>query len=439
MILLKLAFRNIHLNFKHSLAAVIAVASGIIGLCIFQGYIDDISRLHHQSFSNLQMYGDIIIEHKLLRSPKGKSNPLKYGLDQEYQKKIEQFFSENPRYKKTLVPFLHINGMITNGRENTIFDGQGYNINEGQDMREKSWEWDTMYGIPLHKNQDPNSIVIGYNLSRLLNCKEDKSENFYDHSGGFTPIERPFHCNNTNVQLTVTTEGEQVNAQDFIISGMVNANYKEIDNKFIQISLKNAQSLMNTNKISYYTLKLKSELEQKSFLINFAHFSKSNNLNLLATPWLEHPVGEICLKTMEFLIIFRNFIVTVILFIAALSIFNTMVKIVKERTREIGTLRSIGFSRANTIKIFILESAFLSFIGSFCGIAVSLVTSEIINHLNIPYKAGVLTLPVIFKIEESFTLYIISSCLLLTITIFTTYIAVYKTVHKKIIENLSHV
>ena len=46
---------------------------------------------------------------------------------------------------------------------------------------------------------------------------------------------------------------------------------------------------------------------------------------------------------------------------------NTMYALVSARTREIGTLRALGFSRAAILVSFMIESAFLALIGGLLG------------------------------------------------------------------------
>jgi putative ABC transport system permease protein len=48
---------------------------------------------------------------------------------------------------------------------------------------------------------------------------------------------------------------------------------------------------------------------------------------------------------------------------AVFGAMNTMYAIVSARTREIGTLRALGFSRRSILTSFVIESVILAFIG----------------------------------------------------------------------------
>ena len=51
---------------------------------------------------------------------------------------------------------------------------------------------------------------------------------------------------------------------------------------------------------------------------------------------------------------------------------NTMYAIVSARTREIGTLRALGFSRTSILISFVIESALLALVGGLLGCLLAL-------------------------------------------------------------------
>ena len=71
-----------------------------------------------------------------------------------------------------------------------------------------------------------------------------------------------------------------------------------------------------------------------------------------------------------------------------MSVLMTMMKAVSERTREIGTLRSLGFLRRHVLALFMLEAALLAMLASAVGVILTLGATLAINHLGITYKGG---------------------------------------------------
>ena len=58
------------------------------------------------------------------------------------------------------------------------------------------------------------------------------------------------------------------------------------------------------------------------------------------------------------------FIFTIVLVIVVMSVVNTMSMTVMERTREIGTMRALGFKRAGVKLLFSIEGMLLGFSGA---------------------------------------------------------------------------
>ena len=69
------------------------------------------------------------------------------------------------------------------------------------------------------------------------------------------------------------------------------------------------------------------------------------------------------------------------LLVAAIGIANTMMMAIYERTKEIGVMKVIGCSLKNIRQLFLLEAAFIGFIGGIAGNVLSIVISAVINVL----------------------------------------------------------
>lgn len=58
------------------------------------------------------------------------------------------------------------------------------------------------------------------------------------------------------------------------------------------------------------------------------------------------------------------------LLVGSIGIMNIMLVTVTERTREIGIMKSVGYSSSNILSLFLLESIMVSFLGGLVGIAI---------------------------------------------------------------------
>lgn len=76
------------------------------------------------------------------------------------------------------------------------------------------------------------------------------------------------------------------------------------------------------------------------------------------------------------------------LFVAAIGIANTMMMSIYERTKEIGVIKVLGCALSNIRTMFLMEAAFIGFIGGFAGIVLSYIISGIINHFALSMMAS---------------------------------------------------
>jgi ABC-type lipoprotein release transport system permease subunit len=79
---------------------------------------------------------------------------------------------------------------------------------------------------------------------------------------------------------------------------------------------------------------------------------------------------------------------TVLLIIIAVGIMNTLWIAIRERTREIGTLRAIGMQRGGVMSMFIIEAFCLGAMGTGAGVLLGIAISMLLNALHIPLPPG---------------------------------------------------
>ncbi|MBO4724946.1 MAG: ABC transporter permease [Firmicutes bacterium] len=78
------------------------------------------------------------------------------------------------------------------------------------------------------------------------------------------------------------------------------------------------------------------------------------------------------------------------LIVAALSITNTMVMSVYERTREIGVMKVIGANLKDIRRLFLVEAGMIGFVGGVVGVALSLLLSLLMNTVLFDILSSVL-------------------------------------------------
>jgi putative ABC transport system permease protein len=78
----------------------------------------------------------------------------------------------------------------------------------------------------------------------------------------------------------------------------------------------------------------------------------------------------------------------VLLVIIVIGIMNTMWIAIRERTREIGTLRAIGMQRGRVMSMFLFEASLLGLLGTGAGALAGLMIGLALNVLAVPLPAA---------------------------------------------------
>lgn len=88
------------------------------------------------------------------------------------------------------------------------------------------------------------------------------------------------------------------------------------------------------------------------------------------------------------------------LIVGSIGIMNIMLVTVTERTREIGLMKSLGYTRKDILTLFLIESTILSLIGGICGTALGIGVALIANYF--------LDLPNVFPVSQIIIGFIVS-------------------------------
>lgn len=85
----------------------------------------------------------------------------------------------------------------------------------------------------------------------------------------------------------------------------------------------------------------------------------------------------------------RWLLLGVILLLVVVGIMNTMYMSIRERTREIGTMRAIGMSRGQVLRLFLIEAALLGLFASALGAGLGAAIAAAINaaRIQVPMDA----------------------------------------------------
>ncbi|NUM59199.1 MAG: ABC transporter permease [Bdellovibrionaceae bacterium] len=437
-LLIKTAFKNIINYSKQSKSTLLSIAVAFMSIVLFQGYIKDVFLVMSDEYSKRSMFGDFIIENKESYSPAAKKEPWKYYITQEQQLLVKKLLIDKLGNELPICSVLRISGMIQKKNQQFLFIGSGFDQDGCVKLRGSEWKVNAIFGKSLHEVKIEESVLLGQTLAKNFDCeKKDKSaKNLYRRSG-YGKYNREIECQNgQNFNLSVLTINGQINSDEVELVGLFDGGFVDIDARILQVSLEKAQKLYDTNGVSYMTF---ASEDLKNDPAKIAFFNSQLPSGLQMTLWKEHPViGDFYRRTIGLMNLLKNFVAIIIFIVVSLSVTNSLLKNIKERSKEIGTFRSLGFNKQSIRNIFYFEVVFLALFGCFIGAAVSLGLTLLINSLNITYKAGQFVEATPMLVAVDFQNYFLVTLGIVLLSVIGCNVVLNNTLKKTAAENLNH-
>lgn len=155
------------------------------------------------------------------------------------------------------------------------------------------------------------------------------------------------------------------------------------ENSSAIVALSDLQRMMDRPKqVTAFLIRVEDSPEKKARIevlrkqIEELHDEQGQKLGVSAMPTQEHVKSNLELRVVQSMAWSTSFIALVI---GVIGILNTMMISVFERTREIGTLRAIGWRKSRVVRLLLLETLLLSLSGAVLGVLMSLLLTWILS------------------------------------------------------------
>jgi putative ABC transport system permease protein len=406
--LLKLALRNLFRNRRRSIITILAITSGFASINLFGGYISNVfgglqrQAIQGENLGHLTIARTGYFEH-------GGISQEDFVLSSYELDKIKALLNDIPEIELAS-PRLSLNGLISNGELSTIFIG---NAIVHTDLKRIRKDFRPERAGFLDES-NPNGVVVAKNLADALNIKK----------GG------------TAVLFASTLSG-QANAYDVDIVDVFDTGNAATNDKAIILSMDLARNLLNTQGADRLTIVLKNAAETKAVQKKLTMLFEKNNISLEVRSWEQLSSFYRQVKSL-FNMIF-SFIFSIVLIIVVMSIVNTMSMIVVERTREIGTLRSLGMQKSRVLSLFSLEGFLIGLAACLLGLVVTFVVGSLVNLAEFSYIPPNSSSPVRLLINFEPTLILISLIALSLFAVISSIIPARNAAKACITNSLRHV
>jgi len=345
---LRLSFRNVVRQSRRSAMAIVAVAFGVIILLLAGGFIE--SNMHDMREATIaSRLGHIQISRPGYFQA-GQSEPFAYLLPQDSKDRtaIEQL----PGVRITGAR-MSFGGLISHGESTISFIGEGVEPDKEDALS-------TYLFVPKGRGlslTEPKGVILGLGLAANLGADV-----------GDTVI------------LMASTRAGGINAIECRVLGLFSTVSKAYDDSALRLPITTARELLRISGSHVWVLLLEKTEDTQSVLASLR--SRFPEKSLEFVPWSD--LADFYNKTV---VLFRKqvgVIEIIIAIIILLSIANTLMMNVVERTGEIGTAMALGVTRATIMRLFVLEGMLLGVVGCALGLVVGSIAAYFISMIGIP-------------------------------------------------------
>ena len=343
-----LAYRNVTRQRRRSLTGVVAIAFGIIALILAAGFIEWVYWAMREDTIGSRL-GHIQIVRDGYRES-GRADPFRFLLPESSP---ERDAVEHVPGVLAVAPRLTFSGLASRGESTLSFIGEGIDPE-----KEKPFSAAVVITHGEALSADDNlGIIVGQGLAANLGVK----------------------VGDQIVLLSNTTSGG-IHAVEVHVRGLFSTVSKAFDDAALRVPLPVAQQLLRVRGAHAWVL----VLDETSRTTRVADELRARlaGKGLQIVPWYE--LADFYNKTVTLFSKQVAVIKWIIALIIILSISNTLMMSVLERTGEIGTSMALGNRRMRILVQFVSEGVILGIIGGLLGVVLGVLLALAISAIGIP-------------------------------------------------------
>ncbi len=347
-----IAVRNIKRNTKRSILSITATAIATYAIVFLFAFIGGLSKDMEDIAFNYNI-GEILIRSKKFDD---KSFSLNRAVD-DYERVLESVKSEFPELEYS--PRVKVPATILNGDKSYVAFGDGVDF-----KTESSYLKLNEKIIKGNMPKGPREVIIGYKLAKELGL---------DIGDKFTPI-------------TSTRKGASTGIT-FKILALAKFSDPAFSNKTFLVSLEQLPKMLKMDgAVSDILIKGVGDKRLEEYVAKINQLLESHGFREIeALSWKD--------GASYYFLQMANSVYTIIafffFFLASTVIANTMLMVVFERRKEIGTITSMGMTGSEVVRLFFLEAFILGVLGAGIGVVLGIITilPLSIRGLNLAFMA----------------------------------------------------
>jgi putative ABC transport system permease protein len=345
---LSLAVRNVVRQRRRSAAVVAAVTFGVIALLLAGGFIEWVFWAMREDTIHSHLGHIQIVRPGYLVS--GMADPFRYLLPESAP---ERSSLESSLHVTTIAPRLGFNGLISRGDATISFLGDGVDPEKDALLSRTLL---ISHGSGL-SNDDPNGIILGDGLAANLGAAVGD-----------------------RLVLLANTASGGINAVECHVKGLFSTPVKAYDDVALRLPLRLAQNLLRTSGAHRWLVLLDDTAVTAASLERIRQQFAGKRFDIV--PWYE--LADFYNKTVALFTKQVGVMKLIIAVIVVLSISNTLMMGILERTAEIGTSMALGYKRKRILSLILHEGLVLGLGGGAIGLILGYGLAWLISTVGIP-------------------------------------------------------
>lgn len=169
------------------------------------------------------------------------------------------------------------------------------------------------------------------------------------------------------------------------VAGTFTTGYYEYDSSLVYMRLSDAQRLFDSDNV-VNQIAVRTRTLEDAQAVRDRIQAMDDGVSFWVADWQRMNENLFKALQMEKMIMF--IILGCMVLVSAVNIVSTLVMVVMEKQKEIGVLRSLGFSQAGVMRTFLLQGIYIGAAGGSLGFAVGLGVCWIINVFPIKIPGG---------------------------------------------------
>ncbi|MGB8931894.1 MAG: FtsX-like permease family protein, partial [Anaeromyxobacteraceae bacterium] len=189
------------------------------------------------------------------------------------------------------------------------------------------------------------------------------------------------------VQLAALDFDGGLNAIDARVSTLFRAPSYDEDNRALTTSLPTLQRLLSTDAVTSFSVYLRDARDTHAVALDLSRRLAGAGIAAQVSRYDDPEANPYYVGTMETVRVMFGFIGILVIAVATLSVLNAMTLTVLERTRELATFRSLGFTRGQVTALFLREATALTAVGVAAGLLLGLAGAAGVSAADIRFQA----------------------------------------------------